>query len=39
LVYEDMSTRACTLSGYPKVIGVTATTGTEITAGGVPLTV
>lgn len=32
MVYKDTTSQACTLSGYPTVIGVTATNGTEVTA-------
>jgi hypothetical protein len=32
LVYQDTASQVCTLSGYPTVIGVTGTTGTEVTA-------
>jgi hypothetical protein len=32
VIYEDTSSDACTLSGYPRVIGVTATHGTEVIA-------
>ena len=32
MVYQDTTSDACTLSGYPTVIGVTAANGTEVTA-------
>jgi hypothetical protein len=32
VVYQDTTSDACTLSGYPTVIGVTAANGTEVTA-------